>query len=120
MKKGYVVCGVMLRPEKRIVQKSLDIQVPRSKHLVRSLLWLINFYAKLSPNFSSIVACLSDLTSKHAPGQIKLSYIHEKALNQVKHYLNSEPFLRLPDLSQEFAVFSDVSSTSLGAALCQR
>ena len=66
-----------------------------------------------------MVAPLSDLTETGQPKQDVWTEQCEKALRTIQALLPGFPMLILPDLSEDFLVRTDASSTGMGAVLPQ-
>ncbi|BFZ02445.1 hypothetical protein BsWGS_05486 [Bradybaena similaris] len=116
---GHVIGNGLLKPEETNVKKILDIQTPKTKKQVRSLLGLANFYNKFIRNFSSITAVLSALTQKGKPNKVVWTPQCEAALKQIKKLFSGYPILTLPNLDLPFTLRVDASSTGIGGCLMQ-
>lgn len=77
-------------PDPSILGKIMAIKPPTTKKQVRSMLGLIYFYSGFIPNYSDIVACLTELS---AGGPIKWLHKHNEAFQRIQTVLNSQPFL---------------------------
>lgn len=58
---GYTIKQGKIMPESSLVGKILNIQVPKTRKQVRSLLGLINFYRTFVPRFEEIVVCVTEV-----------------------------------------------------------
>lgn len=115
---GFIfgVKGMRADPDK--VAAVHDIPVPVSRKQVRQFLGFANFYRRfLPPNYSSIVAPLTGLTSETQSfnWDSKCQY----AFNKVKLLLTSTPVLVHPDFSLPFHIHCDASGQGIGAVLSQ-
>ena len=70
------------------------------------------------PNYSTIVAPLTDLTMKLSPTYVVWSKCN-KAFQKQKQALCSEPVLRTPDFQRQFYLQTDASEVRVGAVLSQ-
>ncbi|KAK7501952.1 hypothetical protein BaRGS_00006704, partial [Batillaria attramentaria] len=116
---GHIVSEGILKPEPGKVRKILDIAKPVSKRQVRSLQGPIGYYRRYVPNFATLTAPLSDLTRADRPRKITWIAECDDALRAIQRILASFPVLLIPDLSKEFIVRTDASSSGLGAVLLQ-
>ena len=116
---GHVVGNGLLTPEKVKVNKILNLAIPTTKKEVRSLVGLISYYAKFIPEFSEANAILTDLLAKGKPEKVVWSDECDRALRLVQKHLNSEPFLILPNVNEQFILRTDASARGIGAALMQ-
>lgn len=55
----YVIKQGKIKPEKSLIGKIMNIQIPETKKQVQSLLGLINFYRTFVPEFAETVVCLT-------------------------------------------------------------
>ncbi len=92
---------------------------PGTKTQVRAFLGLAGYYRCFIPNFSSLAAPLTDLTSKGQPERVVWTPDTEEAFQRIKSALTEEPVLRAPDFSCPFLLQTDASETGLGAVLSQ-
>ncbi|CAM4683658.1 unnamed protein product [Lepidochelys kempii] len=92
---------------------------PKSKKQVQSFLGLSGYYRLFVPQYSQIAAPLIDLTKKKQPNAVQWTEECQKAFNQLKATLMSDPILRAPDFDKPFLVTTDVSERGVGAVLMQ-
>lgn len=114
---GHVVtsAGLMVDPDK--VEAVLKIPTPKSVTEVRRVLGLASWYRRFVPNFSTLVAPLTNLLHKNQ----RFVWTDEctKAFTRIKDHLVSAPILACPDFSKQFYVQTDASDFGLGAVLTQ-
>lgn len=114
---GHIVTssGLMVDPEK--VEAVVQIPTPKTVSEVRRIVGLASWYRRFVPNFSSIVAPMTNLLRKHQP----FVWTEEcsKALTTIKNSLVSAPILACPDFSKHFYLQTDASDFGLGAVLTQ-
>ncbi|CAM5133262.1 unnamed protein product [Eretmochelys imbricata] len=93
--------------------------VPKSKKQVQSFLGLAGYYRRFVLQYSEIAAPLTDLTKKKQPNAVQWTKECQKAFNQFKATLMSDPVLRAPDFDKPFLVTTDASEHGVGAVLMQ-
>ncbi|CAM4560220.1 unnamed protein product [Lepidochelys kempii] len=93
--------------------------VPKSKKQVQSFLGLAGYYRQFVPQYSQIAAPLTDLTKKEQPNSVQWTKECQKAFNQLKATLMSDPVLRAPDFDKLFLVTTDASERGVRAVLIQ-
>ncbi|CAM5174954.1 unnamed protein product [Natator depressus] len=93
--------------------------VPKSKKQVQSFLGLAGYYRRFVPQYSQIATPLTDLTKKKQPNAVQWTEECQKAFNQLKASLMSDPVLRAPDFDKPFLVTTDASKRGVGAVLMQ-
>ncbi len=116
---GFQVGRGMVKPQEKKVAAILSAPRPTTKTQVRAFLGLAGYYRCFIPNFSSLAAPLTDLTRKGQPEKTPWSLEADRAFQQVKAALTSEPLLRAPDFGCPFLLQTDASDTGLGAILSQ-
>ncbi|KAI2652490.1 Retrovirus-related Pol polyprotein from transposon 17.6 [Labeo rohita] len=117
---GYQVGRGLIKPQPKKVEAVQAAPGPSTKTQVQAFLGLAGYYRCFIPNFSSIASPLTDLTRKGQPEKIEWSPEAERAFQQVKKALTSEPVLRAPDFSRPFLVQTDASDTGLGQSCPSR
>ena len=115
---GYIfgVQGIRADPDKLAAVHK--IPTPSGRKQVRQFLGFANFYRRfMPPNFSSIIAPLTALTSEKQP----FAWTSEcaKAFDRVKLLLTSTPVLVHPDFTKPFHIHCDASGKGIGAVLSQ-
>jgi hypothetical protein len=116
---GHKVGKGSLSPQPAKIKKILAISTPTTKRQVRSLLGLVGYYRRYIPNYSTILAPITDLLKDSKSRKILWSSQCADALLKVQEILSSDPILLLPDMTKEFLVQTDASSTGIGAVLLQ-
>lgn len=115
---GYVVDKNGLRVDPEKVQAILKIPTPTTVSEVRRVMGMASWYRRFVPQFSSIIAPLSNLLRKNRP--FVWTKDCEDAWGNIKDRLVTSPILTCPDFSQRFFVQTDASNYGLGAVLTQR
>ncbi|KAJ9523973.1 hypothetical protein QJQ45_022376 [Haematococcus lacustris] len=119
---GHIVGskGIAVDPAKVRVVK--EWPTPRNLKDLQAFLGLANYFRRFIPNFSSLAAPLTNLTSK----QVAAAYDWEhfggselEAFEGLKEALCSAPVLALPDFSKPFVVCTDASLVGTGGVLMQ-
>ncbi len=119
---GHIVGrdGLKVDPKKIAVIK--DWPVPLDVSQLRSFLGIGNYFRKFIQGYSSMVACLTQLTHQeyeNIPLPQLWKDIHQHAFESVKLALTTAPVLALPDFTQPFELISDASLNGTGAVLVQ-
>jgi len=94
-----------------------DWQPPTTVKEVRSFLGFCNFYRHFIAHYSDIARPLIDLTKKDQ--KFDWSPDCQKAFEKLKTCFLSEPVLRNPDPSKQFAIATDASKVATGGVLLQ-
>ncbi|CAM5113978.1 unnamed protein product [Eretmochelys imbricata] len=117
---GHQVGQGTTNPLKAKVDAIQKWPVPKSKKRVQSFLGLAGYYRLFVQQYSQIAAPLTDLTKKKQPNAVQWTEECQKAFNQFKATLMSDPVLRAPDFDKPFLVTTDVSECGVGAVLMQK
>jgi hypothetical protein len=91
---------------------------PTTVKQVRSFLGFCNFYQPFIYHFSHIARPLNKLTRKETPWILEDR--HQKAFEEVRNRVTSEPVLAQPQLDQQFKIEVDTSGFAFGAVLIQK
>ena len=97
---------------------------PESKTEVRSFIGFVNFYRRLIPKCSQLLAPLIDLTLEHVPNSGPKFIEHwnpeaEQAFEQAKTVLCTAPVCRLADPNKPYVLEPDASNDAVGGVLMQ-
>ena len=90
--------------------------LPTTKVALQRIIGLANYFRKFIPNYSKIIAPLTELT-----GTASFVWNEErtKAIRLLQEVLASQPVLKLPNASDPFRIYSDASLVASGALLEQ-
>ena len=116
---GFIVGQGELQPVDENVHKILDIVVPQTKKHVRSIIGLVNFYAKFIPHLATLLTPLSDLIVKERPDKVQWTENCQKSIKTIQNLINNSPVLILPNMTKPFYVQTDASNIGIGAVLLQ-
>ena len=123
---GHSIHHGLIRPNTDNIRGLLDTTAPTSSRELFRFVKAAEYYRKFIRNFSTIVAPLY----KHAPSPTRPSSSLKNtvfrrtpdetiAFDRLKHILNSDLVLRLPNLDLPFKVQTDASQAGIGAVLLQ-
>ncbi|GJS07458.1 putative reverse transcriptase domain-containing protein [Tanacetum coccineum] len=100
------------------IESIKDWTSPKTPTEIRQFLGLAGYYRRFIKGFSKISKSMTKLTQKG----IKFDWgeKEENAFQLIKQKLCSAPILALPEGSEDFVVYCDVSHKGLGAVLMQR
>ncbi|CAM5079113.1 unnamed protein product [Natator depressus] len=116
---GHQVGQGTINPLQAKVDAIQKWPVPKSKKQVQSFLGLAGYYRRFLLHYRQIAAPLTDLTKKKQPNAVQWTQECQKAFNQVKVTLMSDPVLRAPDFDKPFLVTTDASERGVEAVLMQ-
>uniref|UniRef100_A0AAR5QHS1 RNA-directed DNA polymerase n=1 Tax=Dendroctonus ponderosae TaxID=77166 RepID=A0AAR5QHS1_DENPD len=114
---GYLVDAHGLRPDPEKVQAIVNITPPRNVTEIRRFIGTASWYRRFVPNFSSVLAPLTNLIKKKVTW--RWSEDCQRAFNSIKDSLISAPILTCPDFERKFVLQTDASHFGLGAVLTQ-
>lgn len=115
---GYTVGrgGIHTDPEK--IQKIKDFPIPTSLRTLRAALGLFGYYRRFIRDFGRIAKPMTNLLKKDQP--FDWGEKQQNAFERLKDCLMKAPILRYPDFELPFILYTDASSTGLGAVLAQK
>ncbi|CAM4565731.1 unnamed protein product [Caretta caretta] len=114
---GHQVGQGTINPLQAKVDAIQKWPVPKTKKQVQSFLGLARYYRQFVPHYSQIAAPLTDLTKKKQQNAVQWTEDCQKAFNQLKATLMSDPVLRVPDIP--YLVTTDASEHGVEAVLMQ-
>ena len=115
---GHEIGQGRVAPRSAKVQAIMDFPSPSSKKEVLRFLGMCGFYRKFVPNFSEVVAPLTDLLKKGV--KFDWSEACEIAFQKLKAVLMSDPVLEAPNFEKPFQLAVDASDVGIGAVLLQK
>ena len=123
---GMVVDSTGIHPAPSKLQAVAEMPRPTSVETLRSFLGLTSYLRQFVPNYSVIVAPLTNIlrnkgfASKRARKYtIPWGAEEEQAFQEVRTALASPTVLAFPDLNKPFELHTDASATGAGATLMQ-
>ena len=114
---GHVIAPGEIRPDPSNIAKIRDLEPPTTVKGVRELVGMASYYRSFVPDFSRRASPLTELTKKNVHFQWEEE--QQRAFDDLKTALTSEPVLALPDFTKPFILMTDGSKTGLGAVLSQ-
>jgi hypothetical protein len=114
---GYVVNRQGLNVDPAKVSAVVDMPQPKGVRDVRRLIGMMSWYRRFVPNFSTMVAPLTNLTKKKT--RFTWTPECEGAFSEVKNALVNAPILSCPNFSYPFTLQCDASDVGIGAVLTQ-
>ena len=116
---GHLIGERQVRPDPAKIEVVASWPEPKCKKQMRSFLGLAGYYRRFIPQFATVAAPLTALTTKAQPSTIHLGGSSREAFLSLKAKLTSAPVLHSPDFSREFILYTDASDVGLGALLSQ-
>ena len=104
---GHKVSSGRIRMDEKKIQAIVEWQAPAKVLKLRSFLGLANYYRRFIKGYSKMVSPLTDLLKKDK--KWVWSDECERAFQEIKEAVTSEPVLRLPDFKLPFEVHTDTS-----------
>jgi len=118
---GHEVGQGKMTPATEKVEAILQLEAQKTKKGVRSLLGLVNYYRKYIPNYSSIIAPLTDLLKgKVKQGAVTWTNECEEAVKKIKDTISAYPVLSAPNFDKKFIVQCDACQDGVGICLSQK
>lgn len=115
---GHIVGSGIVKPKTANIEAILHFPVPQSRRHVMQFLGMSGYYRRFCPNFSSVAAPLTALTSNKR--RFEWTEDCRRAFEHLKAFLSSGPVLQAPDYNLPFHLYVDASGVGIGAVLLQR
>ncbi|WMV20230.1 hypothetical protein MTR67_013615 [Solanum verrucosum] len=115
---GHIVSSEGIRVDSQKIEAVKQWPRPTSATDIRSFLGLAGYYRRFVEGFSSIASSLTKLTQKKV--KFQWSDDCEKSFAELKTRLTTAPVLTLPEGSDGYVIYCDVSRVGLGCVLMQR
>ena len=107
---GNLVSSEGLKPDKEKVKAIVEMPKPKDKKALQRLLGMVKYLAQYIPNESDITSPLRELLKEDT--QWIWQPEHEKALEQIKEVLTSQPVLRFYDVEKTVQIQADASQNT--------
>jgi hypothetical protein len=127
---GYILTRLGIKPQSKKVQVILALNPPNNVKELRHFLGMVQYYRDMWARCSKMQAPLTDLVgecretkttrmNKTKKKPWRWDPIHQQAFDNVKAAVAKETVLAYPDFSKPFEIYTDASSTQLGAVITQ-
>jgi hypothetical protein len=114
---GFKVSAKGIEPDEALVKKIVDIATPTCKKDVDSFIGLANYFGRLIPNFTDLMAPLNRLRKTGI--QFVWDAHCSQAFNLVKKAISSSPVVQPYCLDKDVTLTTDASKEAIGACLVQ-
>ncbi|XP_055915467.1 uncharacterized protein K02A2.6-like [Eupeodes corollae] len=115
---GHILDEDGVHPDGDRITAIINMERPKNVHEVRIVIGLINYLGKFTPRLSDVWQPLNELLKKERTFTWGLT--QERAFEEVKKILTSEPVLAIYDSNKETVISADSSSYGIGAVIRQR
>ena len=115
---GNIITPDGLKPDPDKIKSIVEIPKPENKEELRRFLGMVNYLSQFIPNMSQVNAPLRDLLKREI--QWVWGSEHDRALQQLKQSLTSQPLLKFFDVNKPVRIQTDASQRGLGACLFQQ
>ncbi len=93
------------------------LERPRTVREIKSFVGMASYYRRYIPHCAEIMEPLTSLTRKHA--QFEWNKKREQSFQALKAALMSPLGLALPQINEQFQLYTDASDYAIGAVLTQ-
>ena len=114
---GHTISSEGIKPDHTKVNDIMNMPPPTDRKGVQRLLGMVTYLARYIPNLSTITKPIRQLLNKK--NLFEWSFEQEKAFNEIKRLLTSEPVLAFYDVKKDVVLHCDASTVGLGVCLLQ-
>nr|CAD2147159.1 unnamed protein product [Meloidogyne enterolobii] len=114
---GHLISAKGIRIDPKDLEPIMQLKKPNTLTELRSLIGMLSYFRKFTPNFAETMGPIYELTKKENTKE--WGEIHENALEAMKKMLTSAPVLAPPKLGKPFIVETDASIVAIAGCLLQ-
>ena len=111
--------GGQIRPQEAKVKAIQEYSRPTTKKQIMRFLGATGYYRRFIKDYSTIAACLTDLTKKMEPDKIQWQEKHQQASVALKKAMSEAAVMSGPDANLPYTLSTDASGIGIGAVLEQ-
>nr|CAD2208261.1 unnamed protein product [Meloidogyne enterolobii] len=115
---GHLISANGIRIDPKDLEPIMKLKKPNTLTELRSLIGMLSYFRKFTPNFAEIMSPIYELTKKENTRD--WGETHDKSLEVMKDLLISAPVLAPPKLGKPFTVETDASITAIAGCLLQK
>jgi hypothetical protein len=116
---GHVISHGEVKPSQENVKKILEAPIPKTKSGIRSLCGTIGFLRKFIPDSAALLKPLHALTGKNCSNVIQWGEEQQRALEQIRLALTSQPVLKVYDPVKKHVLQTDASNEYISGVLLE-
>lgn len=114
---GHILCASGLKPDPGKVSSIVDMQPPRDRGELETVLGMVNYLTKFAPNLADITAPMRSLLRRDT--EFIWDSAQNSAFEKVKEVITKSPVLSFYDPKKPLTLQVDASNFGLGASLLQ-
>ena len=116
---GHIVENGLICPDDDKIKVIQNWQPPKNKKQLKSFLGYTNYFREYVHHYATISFPLTEMLARNKPDKLTWDEAQLNAFNRLKQALILRPVLRPADMTKDFKVFADSSTTGLSAILMQ-
>ena len=116
---GFMVHERGIEISQKTISAIDKVEAPTTKVELQSLIGKINFIRRFISNLSGKIQPFSSLLKLKADQEFVWREKHQKALDEIKHYLVNPPVLVPPQKHKPFKLYLSANERAIGSALIQ-
>lgn len=116
---GFLVHQLGIEVDKNKAESIIDAPPPTTKIELQSFLEKVNFFRRFIANSAGKIQSFSSLLHLKAEEQFSWKAKHQRAFDEIKHYLATLPVLVPPIRGQPLKLYIVVAENSIGSLLAQ-
>ena len=114
---GHIIGENGIKPNISSIEKIKQLEVPKTRKQLQSLIGFINWFRPYIENLSSKIASWNE---KLKVRKFKWTILDKEILDNIYNEIKQQPKLEFPDISHSFDLYTDASSYGIGGVLSQK
>lgn len=114
---GHILSSDGLKPDPGKIEAIREMEAPRNKNELQTILGMVNYLARFAPNLSSLTSPMRQLLARDV--EFAWDKPQSEAFSKIKEVITEAPMLSYYDPDAELTLQVDASQFGLGATLMQ-
>ena len=114
---GHIITKNGIKPDDEKIKVIQKLERPQTVKGVRAFIGMTSYYRRYIPSYAKIAEPLTQLTRKHVT--FEWNDKRQQSFEKLKAALINPPLLAIPQLNEQFHLYTDASDKAIGGCLTQ-